>query len=113
MAGKVKEDLYCLPEVRRDSDPAAAPQTEPRGGAAALGVSPASQLLPSWPLAPTPWGWAPCHPPDGTRRGWGVGGGGGQPTGSEHPSLGTDGLVSVPSTGCLGAHWGQQLPQGP
>ena len=45
------------------------------GRAAACGASPASQLLPSGPLVATPWGWAPCHPPDGPSRGWVLGAG--------------------------------------
>lgn len=39
------------------------------GWAAACEASPASQLLLSWPLVATPWGWAPCHLPDGPSRG--------------------------------------------
>lgn len=67
------------------------------------------------PLAPgthPPQGWAPCHPPDGTTRGWdmGVGWGGlGQATGAGHPGLRTDGLVSLPSRGFLGTGPGQTL----
>lgn len=68
------------------------------------GVSSASQLLPSWPLAPTPWGWAPCHLPDGTSRGWDMGvrekGRPGYRSWAQGP--GTDGLASIPSTGCRG-----------
>ena len=106
MAGGVGKEPYCRPGVGRCSDPAAVPQTEPWGWAAAGGVSPAPQLLPSWPLAPTPWERAPCHPPGGSSRGWGMGvseGGLGQATGFGHPGLETDGLVSVRSTGCLWA----------
>ena len=33
----------------------------------------------------------------------------GQATGAGHPGLGTDGLAAMPSTGCLGAGWGQPL----